>query len=409
MTFQNFIDITAKVWKKYLHDIYELDKELVNGGLLLYPNMALFVETDKYYLMELFGSNEVFNGLRVKRHKEQNIYKYLYQFPVKGIEPSFEIIANAAESGFYNLTLSGPQSLENFESRFNFIKYSNKQSATLQFNNANGSLLGFGDDFKNCFLSRCTMLNSLDNAYRAKDITSMEIVSKAYDLREYKTALENRLLRILYNINGLSTDQLIGIRYINKLESKAMMLSGQFANMFLIPEIRETTIGEFLKANPEIITKAFGCQNFEYEPEMEWIEGNEKYPEEKSINPDLMIEREDGFFDIVDLKTVMNKSKSITKGPHKRRRFIDYVNEGIAQLNNYKEYFKYERNRNHANSKYNIKVNDPKLYLVVGSYDNINKEEVKEACRSHQDDLVIIDYDTLNSFYLNSSISSNLS
>jgi hypothetical protein len=48
MTFQNFIDVTTKAWKKYLHDFYELDKELVDGGLLLYPNIALFVETDKY-------------------------------------------------------------------------------------------------------------------------------------------------------------------------------------------------------------------------------------------------------------------------------------------------------------------------------------------------------------------------
>jgi hypothetical protein len=266
----------------------------------------------KYYLMELFGSNEIFKGLKVKTHKEQNIYKYLYQFSAEGIEQEFGIFANARENGFIDLALGRPQSLENFESRFNFLKY-DKQPTTIQFNNAKGSLLGFGDNFKNCFISRCTMLNSLDNAYRAKEITFMEIVSKAYDLREYKTALENRLLSTLYNINGRSTQQLIGIRYINKLESKAMLLSGQFANMFLIPEIRETTIGEFLKANPEIIMKAFGCKNFEYEPEMEWIEGNEKYPEEKSINPDLMIEREDGFFDIVDLKTVIDKSKSITK------------------------------------------------------------------------------------------------
>src|SRR6266704_6510353 len=99
-------------------------------------------------------------------------------------------------------------------------------------------------------------------------------------------------------------------------------------------------------------------------------------------------------------------------------------------------YFSYEKNRNHAFSKYKIKVQEPKLYLVVGSYDNVNDTEVREgchtefcvtvynkkvlnsvqpwprsfsamchytkfdmasreACRSHRDDLVIIDYDTL--------------
>src|SRR5207248_10770483 len=93
--------------------------------------------------------------------------------------------------------------------------------------------------------------------------------------------------------------------------------------------------------------------------------------------------------------------KSITKGTHKRRRFIDYVNEGIAQLNNYRDYFSYEMNRNHAFSKYKIKVQEPKLYLIVGSYDNVNDAEVREACRSHRDDLAIIDYDTLNSLFAN--------
>ena len=78
----------------------------------------------------------------------------------------------------------------------------------------------------------------------------------------------------------------------------------------------------------------------------------------------------------------------------------------LGDLSSY-EYFSYEKNRNHAYSKYKIKVNDPKLYLVVGSYDNVNDEEVREACRSHKDDLVIIDYDTLNSFFLKSSISTN--
>lgn len=120
-------------------------------------------------------------------------------------------------------------------------------------------------------------------------------------------------------------------------------------------------------------------------------------------NPDLMTEREDGFFDIADLKTIADESKSVTIGAHKRRTFTYYVNKGIAQLSNYKEYFKYKKNRDYAFSKYKIKINKPKLYLVVGSYDNVNDEEVKEACRFYIEDLVIIDYDTLNSLYLDHS------
>jgi uncharacterized protein with GYD domain len=201
----------------------------------------------------------------------------------------------------------------------------------------------------------------------------------------------------------ITTKDLFGVQYVENIDHQSQLLSGQFANMFLIPNVRETTIGEFLKANPHIINKAFNCKRSVYEPELEWIEGNEESPNEKAINPDLMIEREDGFFDIVDLKTIKDESKNITKGQHKRRRFIDYVGEGIAQLSNYKEYFTYEKNRSHAFSKYGIKVENPKLILVVGSYDNVNAKEVREACRAYKEELEIRDYDTLNTSYLQNS------
>ncbi len=73
ITFQQFIDVTTEIWDKYLRTIARLPLELVNGGSLLYPNIALFIQTNEHYILELFGSNEIFNGLTVKTHKEPNI------------------------------------------------------------------------------------------------------------------------------------------------------------------------------------------------------------------------------------------------------------------------------------------------------------------------------------------------
>jgi Domain of unknown function (DUF4263) len=301
-----------------------------------------------------------------------------------------------------DLVLSGPAAIEKFEKRFEFVQPYKHGSSIIKGINASGSLIRFGEAIQEYFFSRCTLLNTLDDAYRAKYINYMEILSSSFDMKEYRSILERRLFQGI----STTTQGLFGVHYVSHIKHQSQLLSGQFANMFLVPGIRETSIGEFLRTNPDIVHQAFECNSFVYEPELEWIEGNEKYPEEKSINPDLMIERADGFFDVVDLKTIADKSRSITKGPHKRRRFIDYVNEGIAQLNNYKDYFSYEKNRIHAFSKYKIKVSDPKPYLVVGSYDNVNDEEIKEASRSYKDELVIIDYDTLNSFYLKNSMAS---
>ena len=404
-SFQQFAKITTEMWEGYLRFIANLDYELVDGGSLLYPNIALFVQTDKHYILELLGSSEVYKGLSVKTHTEPNIHKYLYQFEFgtnSEANPVIMLSSNAANSGMTDLILTGPEIIDKFEKRFEFIQ-PYKQGSILKGINASGSLVYFGEGLHEFYFSRCLLLNSSGNTYRAKQCIYMEVLSSSFNLDEYRGILENRLFRGI----PASTQGLFGVHYVPDSEHQSWLLSGQFTNMFLVPGIRETTIGEFLKANPDVIHKAFGCKNFVYEPELDWIEGNERYPEEKSINPDLMIEREDGFFDIVDLKTIIDKSKSITKGEHKRRRFIDYVNEGIAQLNNYRDYFSYEKNSTYAFSKYKIKVKNPTLYLVVGSYDNVSDEEVREASRSHRNDLVIIDYDTLNSLFLKSSFSTN--
>jgi hypothetical protein len=132
---------------------------------------------------------------------------------------------------------------------------------------------------------------------------------------------------------------------------------------------------------------------------MPWVEKVEQNKDEAAINPDLMIERDDGYYDIYDLKTAALDKFSLTKGTRARRRFIDYVNEGIAQLANYEEYFTFPANREVAWQKYRIKVEDPNLVLVVGNFDNVNRVEIDEASRGYRN-ITIIDYDSLMQLFL---------
>ena len=89
-----------------------------------------------------------------------------------------------------------------------------------------------------------------------------------------------------------------------------------------------------------------------------------------------------------------------TKGGHSRRRFIDYVGEGIAQLANYKQYFSYPANANYAKGKYGVETNSPQLILIIGNYENVDIQEIKEASRHMRDNYTIIDWDSLNVAYL---------
>ncbi len=126
--------------------------------------------------------------------------------------------------------------------------------------------------------------------------------------------------------------------------------------------------------------------------------------EESFINPDLLIERPDGYFDIVDFKLAGIHKKKLTKASRKRRRFIDYVCEGIAQLSNYEFYFSFEGNQKHALEKFGVKVRNPNLMLVIGNDENYIKQEVEEALRVFKNSkLKIVDYDTLISKFLNES------
>ncbi|OYW25745.1 MAG: hypothetical protein B7Z49_00680, partial [Hydrogenophilales bacterium 12-63-5] len=87
------------------------------------------------------------------------------------------------------------------------------------------------------------------------------------------------------------------------------------------------------------------------------------------------------------------------KASRNRRRFIDYVEEGISQLANYREYFKYPRNAALAKQKYGIEVNDPMLILVVGSWENVDVDEVNQACRKYRN-VGVIDYDTVCQMFI---------
>jgi len=172
-----------------------------------------------------------------------------------------------------------------------------------------------------------------------------------------------------------------GVHTCNAENGHILTVASQFASTYLFYGLRETTIGDFLNQHPEIIQKAIGTQKFIYELYLKWTEQSPENTD-KAINPDLMIEHEDGFYDIYDLKTALLDKKSLTKGVRSRRRFIDYVQDGVAQLANNEEYFTYNKNREYTLNKYGIKIEKPDLALVVGNFDNVNKTEIEVYCSS---------------------------
>ena len=233
----------------------------------------------------------------------------------------------------------------------------------------------------------CILINRKENVVRCKNILSACIVKNSIS----KTQLSELFTGTIRDneVKGVHTVGDAGLRLI---------VGGQLQSMFPFPGLREPTIGESLRLHPDVVKKAFKTEHFEYEPYLEWIE-HDGTCADKAINPDLLVKRNDGYYDIYDLKTAVLDRKSVTKANRKRRRFIDYVEEGISQLANYREYFEYPKNAEFAKIKYGIEVNNPRLVLVVGSWENVDIDEVNQACRKYRN-VQVIDYDTVCQMFM---------
>jgi hypothetical protein len=258
-----------------------------------------------------------------------------------------------------------------------------------------GSLLSFGPNFQSCSLDKCLIINHFKQFYRMKDILHVSIVSKKM---ASSTFISEQIKKHQWPVN--TTDDLVGIHYVPDDSVQSYKLSGQFINIFLVPEIREPNIGKFLNRNPEILKKALNCDDFLYEKPFKWLEGNSNLSEDH-IQPDFVLKSSKSqFYDICDIKKPLLDQANITRGEHSRRRFKDEVNEGISQLANYEEYFRYPKNAAFAKEKYNVEIDAPKLILVIGNFENTDIQEIQEASRHLKDNYIIMDYDSLNAAYL---------
>jgi len=76
MKFREFMRINLKAWNNYLGKIFRSirsGKTRLGTGALLYPNIALFTETDVHFILELFGAAREFDGLpfhRIRGHSK---------------------------------------------------------------------------------------------------------------------------------------------------------------------------------------------------------------------------------------------------------------------------------------------------------------------------------------------------
>ncbi|HDY8234165.1 TPA: hypothetical protein RQL27_004031 [Vibrio vulnificus] len=398
MKLSEFAEVCHEFWDSYFSWVYSLQLQGMvkpaENKVMLYPQIILCTQTKNNFCFELMGSSKKYNGLIVKERKQNCIYEYLGQFP-KGVGGGSMFNLNSGGGGFQHLCLSHEVNFDAIEKRFPMVS---RYKSRLIRSGSNDCLFEFGKDFKDVYFNDCVFISVKGSLCRSKHIIELRVVRKNIPKDDLINSL-NSYVKGSNEVKGVST--------VDPIIEKECLIAGQLQSLYLTPSMHETTIGDYLNENKDIICMALGVKSFVYEPYLDWIEKPEDMPD-KAINPDAMLERHDGFFDICDFKTGLLSKRKLTKGERRRRRFIDGVNEGLAQLANYEEYFDFDKNKQHALEKYKIVTDDINKLLIVGNFDNSIEQEFYQALRPFKN-VMVIDYDSLIQRYLaNSKLSRGL-
>ncbi len=354
---------------------------------VLYPRILLVVNCGGYFVAELMGFSVGYRGLIVKRHAQKSIHRY------------FDAFYNPESSGFGQMRVTGPNATRTmcFSNTDDFDKVVERFPA-VEFYQTRVvckeavSFFEFSEDFVSSFIQDSIFVASRGSAFRVKHIVGSFVFRANLD----KGAVEQSLN---YYLGGRMISMAMPCK---SGRVKSVLVAAQLQSLYLFDKMRETTIGEFVNQHPEIVMRAFDSNRILYEPSFLWLE-HDGTCDDESINPDLMVCRQDGCYDIYDLKTAL-LDRSLTRGKRRRRGLSEVVYDGVNQLANYREYFTYEKNSQYAKDRYGVKVHDPKLTLVVGSWENYDPVEIAQACRSVPG-VDIIDYDTLIHRFLRSELS----
>lgn len=368
-----------------------------------YPTIARFTRTESHLIFELLGCASSYQGLSVTKNKCSSLSTYFSQF-------DYEPDLNAAAARF------GPESkicvpserqrcLPGWDNVLVAIRYPPEIARRCPVHRGIVQLFigGEGENITQPLyinpeaefyvVNNSCLYISHGSATRNKSILHCMAVRK--------NVRKSRLQDVLRSMLDASRDDNIplGVHAVGRQMKTETIVADQFANMFLTPMIAETAITSYIEMHPAILLAALKHNEVIPQIALEWYE-NGKAQRESGIKPDFFLKRVDGYCDICDFKLPRSEKEKLTKGPKRRRGFLAYIQEAISQLAYYRAYFDNNENAMHAFKSHGIKVNDPYLIVVVGTYENFDMTEMSEAYRSVDKKVVLLDYDTLYSRYI---------
>ena len=395
MNFKAFKDQALTLWEghyKRIADIKVNGIRTIQNGLpviarindsIFFPTIVFFIRYKNYYVCEFSGVSNTLQELHVieRNLADQDIHQHLNQF--KG-DTSNALLELNNETSIVHMFYANVDMSE-IEERFPTIRNSERTISIRS--SSSGQTISVPDGTSSFSIQDTIFVNKQDSCVRTRFILNLLVVKSTVQKNELQRMFE------FHTQHGPNFNMSRGALR-RKTETTESIVLSQFQNLYLLPGLHETSIGKFLDKHSALIHKGFATDNYIYEPTLKWLAPSDQ--PRKDINPDLMIQRADKYYDIIDLKTGELFTKSLVVGERERRKLSAKAMEGVAQLANYREYFTHTDNAEYARAQFGITVKKPKLILVIGTLDNLDDEKLIAACRMFLgEDFTIMNYDTL--------------
>ena len=352
-----------------------------------YPTMLRVGESPSHFIAELLGSTEISPSQKpYKLHLPQKTER----FPNTSLffNPGFDVPADqktdmqsGQDSGFFDITFCTEYDKAAFLKKVNF------PVSNVQIMSADPKIPLLIPTTANYLLFRRVDLIRTDS-FRVlfRTISTAFVIRKS----EEATNLLNWLTQTAHrNASRRYAIDILGLNF--GFDAPSENFARQLASLS-DQDISERTIDRFIQSHTHLFAKALGYRRALSQIELQWIDRKDDDP--IVSKPDYLLEREDGFFDILDLKKALLR-KPVTTGKKARIRFNTYVGELTAQISGYERYFHNKENCKWAYNKHDIRVSNPRLIGVVGNYDSFQRDDVDLALEQYKDSITILGYHEL--------------
>lgn len=392
MKADKFFDFCEKYFDNLFKEIFsQYSKKIVNQGLHFgYTNFGKKYISENHYIFELIGieiykNSNISISSKKKAVKLRNIDQFFYNEIIENAKVGFKIENESSGES----SIVGPTFVSNFDKELYNLRIDIPIPCISSFKDEDNNVISYPNNTRFSLISDVTIIQIKNSKILYRHIPVAIISNRRETLANLNDFL-NRQIHSLANTNYLpgvcQVEDLGLLTFCKQLTS----LSNEIVD--------ENLLDAFLLKNKEYFLKALGYNNLIAQANLKWIIRSENEP--YLSKPDYLMVNSNRTFDILDLKTGAIKYKSITRGKKgkdgikTRLRFVDYVEELMSQLEEYRSYFEYSDNCKFAQDKYNIGFNKNELRLigVVGNYNTFNKLEVDVVMKKYHDKFNIISY-----------------